>query len=95
MKGMNIFYPMDFDDNGLPMERLVRKKRKVKASNINREEFIAICQNVVESEEGKFRNLFNSIALSIDWNIEYRIISPISCKISQMSFLDLIRKGEV
>ena len=23
MKGMNIFYPMGFDDNGLPTERLV------------------------------------------------------------------------
>ena len=51
MKGKNIFYPMGFDDNGLPTERLVEKKRKVRASNMNREEFIAICQDVVESEE--------------------------------------------
>lgn len=95
MKGMNVFYPMGFDDNGLPTERLVEKKRKVKASSMNREEFIAICQDVVESEEEKFRNLFNSIALSVDWNIEYRTISPISCKISQMSFLDLMHKGQI
>ncbi len=95
MKGKNIFYPMGFDDNGLPTERLVEKKRKVRASNMNREEFIAICQDVVTSEEAKFRDLFSNIALSVDWNIEYRTISPISCKISQLSFLDLMNKGQV
>lgn len=95
MKGMNIFYPMGFDDNGLPTERLVEKKRKVKASSMNREEFVAICKDVVESEEEKFQDLFNSIALSVDWNIEYRTISNTSCKISQMSFLDLMQKGQI
>ncbi len=95
MKGMNIFYPMGFDDNGLPTERLVEKKRKVKASKMNREEFIAICKDVVESEEEKFHSLFNSIALSVDWNIEYRTISDTSCKISQMSFLDLMQKNQI
>lgn len=95
MKGLNIFYPMGFDDNGLPTERLVEKKKKVRASNMDRKEFIAICEDVVESEEAKFRDLFNSIALSVDWNIEYRTISPTSCKISQLSFLDLIQKGQV
>ncbi len=95
MKGMNIFYPMGFDDNGLPTERLVEAKRKIRASSMNREEFIAICQDVVEVEEAKFHDLFNRIALSVDWNIEYRTISPISCKISQMSFLDLIQKEQI
>ena len=95
MKGMNIFYPMGFDDNGLPTERLVEAKRKVRASSMNREEFIAICQDVVEVEEAKFHDLFNRIALSVDWNIEYRTISPVSCKISQMSFLDLIHKNQI
>jgi valyl-tRNA synthetase len=95
MKGMNVFYPMGFDNNGLPTERLVEKKRKVKASSMNREEFVAICKEVVESEEEKFQDLFNSIALSVDWNIEYRTISDTSRKISQMSFLDLMQKGQI
>lgn len=95
MQGMNIFYPIGFDDNGLPTERLVEQKRKIKANSIGREEFIAICKEVVELEEEKFRDLFNGIALSVDWNIEYQTINYNSCKISQMSFLDLIKKNQI
>lgn len=95
MMGKNIFYPMGFDDNGLPTERLVEKQIQVKASNMGREEFINICNEVVANEEKKFRSLFNHIALSVDWSLEYQTINPLSRKISQMSFLDLVKKGEV
>ena len=95
MMGKNIFYPMGFDDNGLPTERLVEKQKQIKAYNMGRDEFIKICEEVVASEEEKFRSLFNQIALSVDWSLEYQTISPLSRKISQMSFLDLVKKGEV
>lgn len=65
MMGKNIFYPMGFDDNGLPTERLVEKQKQIKAYNMDRSEFIKICEEVVESEEEKFRSLFNQIALSL------------------------------
>ncbi|MCC8468160.1 MAG: valine--tRNA ligase [Rickettsia endosymbiont of Eriopis connexa] len=95
MMGKNIFYPMGFDDNGLPTERLVEKQKQIKAYNMGRDEFIKICEEVVASEEEKFRSLFNQIALSVDWSLEYQTISPLSRKISQMSFLDLVKKGEI
>ncbi|ABV76639.1 valine--tRNA ligase [Rickettsia rickettsii] len=95
MMGKNIFYPMGFDDNGLPTERLVEKQKQIKAYNMERSEFIKICEEVVESEEEKFRSLFNQIALSVDWSLEYQTISPLSRKISQMSFLDLVQKEEI
>ena len=40
MRGYNIFYPMGFDDNGLPTERYVEKKYKINKSKVNRQEFI-------------------------------------------------------
>lgn len=95
MSGKNIFYPMGFDDNGLPTERLVEKQRDIRAANMDRAEFIKICEEVVESEEEKFRQFFKSIALSVDWNLEYQTISARSRKISQMSFLDLVQKKQV
>ncbi|KAJ6644955.1 Valine--tRNA ligase [Pseudolycoriella hygida] len=95
MIGKNIFYPMGFDDNGLPTERLVEKQKQVRAFNMDRQKFIDICREVVISEEEKFRCLFNQIALSVDWDLEYQTINPLSRKLSQMSFLDLIAKGEI
>ncbi|MFN7037999.1 MAG: valine--tRNA ligase [Alphaproteobacteria bacterium] len=92
MKGKTVFYPIGFDDNGLPTERLVEKIKNIRATNMSREEFIAICQEVVKDSEEDFRELFKSIALSVDWDEEYQTISRTSTKISQLSFLDLLSK---
>ncbi len=93
--GKTVYYPMGFDDNGLPTERLVEKITNQKASDMPREEFISICKEIIESEELKFKDLFQSIGLSIDWEQQYQTISPHSQTISQMSFLDLMNKGLV
>ena len=95
MYGKNVFYPIGFDDNGLPTERLVEKQRNIKAKNLPREEFIKICQEVIEVEEDKFRNLFKKMAYSFDWSLQYQTISKQTSQISQLSFLDLVKKGEV
>lgn len=95
MRGKNVFYPIGFDDNGLPTERLVEKVKNIKATNYDRTEFITICKQVITEEEEKFRQTFNSIALSVDWTQEYQTISDRSRALSQMSFLDLIQKNEI
>ncbi|MEI7668817.1 MAG: class I tRNA ligase family protein, partial [Pseudomonadota bacterium] len=94
MKGKTVFYPMGFDDNGLPTERLVEKEKKVRGKEMPREEFVKLCREVVKSAEEEFRNLFKSSAISFDWNQEYQTISDDVCKLSQESFLDLLAKGE-
>ncbi|MBS0235856.1 MAG: valine--tRNA ligase [Proteobacteria bacterium] len=95
MIGRNVFYPIGFDDNGLPTERLVEKIKDVRAAQMPRQAFIDLCQDVVQEAEEEFRILFRSIALSVDWNQEYQTISAESRKISQLSFIDLYNKGLV
>lgn len=95
MNGKNVFYPMGFDDNGLPTERLVEKQLKIRATDMSREEFIGKCLGVSEEARQEFRNLFRSIALSVDWAQEYHTISDASRRLSQLSFLDLVNKGHV
>ena len=93
MIGKNVFYPIGFDDNGLATERLVEKLRDIKAGQMHRDEFKKICHEVVADGEEEFRALFRSIALSVDWRQEYRTVSNDTTRISQMSFLDLVKKG--
>jgi valyl-tRNA synthetase len=94
MTGKNVFYPMGFDDNGLPTERLVEKTKKIRAVDMSREKFIEECLGVSEEARKEFRALFESIALSVDWDQEYHTISKEARELSQLSFLDLVKKGE-
>ena len=95
MNGKSVFYPIGFDDNGLPTERLVEKVKKIRAKDLPREEFIKICQEVVLEAEEEFRKIFKALGLSFDWGQEYQTISSQSCKLSQMSFLDLYHKRKI
>jgi valyl-tRNA synthetase len=96
MSGKDVFYPMGFDDNGLPTERLVEKIIEKKAGVFEAENghgsFVKKCREVVDEAEKEFEILFNSIALSVDWGQKYQTISPDSQKISQASFVDLYNK---
>lgn len=93
MAGRNVLYPIGWDDNGLPTERLVEKVKKVRGGTMAREEFVALCREVIPEYEQQFRDLFTRLALSVDWSREYQTISDESRTVSQMSFLDLYKKG--
>ena len=92
MKGKNVFYPIGFDDNGLPTERVVEKKIGKKANSMPRHEFRALCNQVVEEIEERFTESFKLTSLSLDWDQFYRTIDDRSTTISQMSFIDLYEK---
>lgn len=94
MKGFNVFYPFGFDDNGLPTERLVEKEFKIKAHEVSREEFRDKCMEVAKRYEEEFKNLFISAGNSADFSLCYSTVSPRVQKISQKSFLNLVRSGE-
>jgi len=93
MSGKTVFYPMGFDDNGLPTERLVEKEKKVRGRDMPRAEFVNLCREVVQGAEEEFRRLFKSTGISVDWKQEYQTISDDVRKLSQESFLDLAAKG--
>lgn len=93
LRGYNIFYPFGFDDNGLPSERLVEKEQGMKASEIGREKFSKLCYETTDKYEKEFQELFSRLGVSTDWDIHYKTVSPSTIKVSQLSFLDLIKKG--
>ena len=90
LSGYNVFYPFGFDDNGLPSERLVEKEIGKKAHEIGREAFSKLCYDTTSRYENEFKNLFSRLGVSTDWDLSYKTISPLTIKISQKSFLDLV-----
>ncbi|QQR48710.1 valine--tRNA ligase [bacterium] len=92
MQGYNVFYPMGFDDNGLPTERFVEKKNKTKAHLMKRSEFVALCLKETADIEKLFENLWRTMGLSVDWTKIYSTISDNVRKVSQYSFIDLYNK---
>ena len=114
MRGFNIFYPMGWDDNGLPTERRVQNVFSVRCEPsepydpnldvewgregdiipVSRPNFIDLCGRVVEEDEKGFKDTFQRIALSVDWNETYATIDERSRYVSQLSFLRVLERGE-
>ncbi len=95
MSGMSVFYPFGFDDNGLPTEKFVEKKLDIQAHNFKRSEFIALCLKETVEVEKQFEALWRRIGLSVDWSACYSTIDERSRYISQLSFIELYKKGFV
>lgn len=115
MCGKNIFFPIGWDDNGLPTERRVQnlynvrcephlhydpkfkaeRGRKGEPAPISRGNFIELCEIATKQDEEAFRHLWTRLGLSYDWEQEYATIDKRCRRISQYSFLELLKKGEV
>jgi len=93
MNGRNVYYPMGYDDNGLPTERLVEKRLGIRATEVGRQAFIEKCLEVSVEAEKDYEALWQRLGLSIDWRYTYRTIDAESRRAAQSSFIDLYRKG--
>ncbi len=95
MKGYNILYPMGFDDNGLPSERLTEKENNIKGIDMPRDKFIDICLKTTEKYIREFAHLWKRLGFSIEWDRTYSTIDERSRRISQRSFIQLYNAGKI
>jgi valyl-tRNA synthetase len=95
MRGKNVFYPMGFDDNGLPTERFVEKKYKVNIRKVGREEFVRLCLKETEVGGANYRNVWTTLGISVDWSLLYSTINKRCQRISQRSFIDIYGMGRM
>ncbi len=93
MRGRNVFYPMGFDDNGLPTERYVEKKYDIAPGSMKRSDFVALCLEETRKGAKTYEKLWRALGLSVDWTQTYSTIDARCQRISQFSFLDLYRRG--
>ena len=94
LKGENVYYPLGFDDNGLPTERLVEREEGIFAKDLPRSEFISKCNDTKDKYIKEFRELFTRLGISADWSLGYDTIDELSRRVSQRSFIDLVKKGK-
>jgi valyl-tRNA synthetase len=112
MRGKAVFYPMGWDDNGLPTERRVQNYFGVRcdpslpydpsfnppakpakhAIPVSRPNFIELCARLTAEDEKVFEHLWRYLGLSVDWEMTYATIDRRAQRVSQLSFLRLVRR---
>jgi valyl-tRNA synthetase len=95
MFGGGIFYPFGTDDNGLPTERFVEKTNNIKSKSMTRAKFIELCLKTLKEMTPTFVKDWKDLGVSADYDVYYSTIDKNSQKISQKSFIDLYKQGEV
>jgi valyl-tRNA synthetase len=112
MRGKAVFYPMGWDDNGLPTERRVQNYYGVRcdpslpydpafqpptepgkqAIAVSRPNFIELCNRLTAEDEKTFEHLWRHLGLSVDWSMTYATIDRRAQRVSQASFLRMLKR---
>src|SRR4029450_5849400 len=102
MRGRSVFYPVGWDDNGLPTERRVQNFYGVRGGPeppppkfpISRPNFVELCRRLTEADEQVFEALWRRLGLSVDWTLAYATIGEPARRASQLGFLRQLAAGE-
>lgn len=95
MRGYSVFYPFGLDNNGLPTELLIEKKLGIIAENVGRERFVSLVEKEIGEYNRNYIELFRKVGLSVDWSLLYETISKRVQRMSQLSFLELVKQYRV
>jgi valyl-tRNA synthetase len=93
MRGDRVFYPIGFDDNGLPTERYVEQAYGVRAVDMPRAEFTALCLGETRRVAERYEDLWRRLGLSVDWSLRYSTIDARCQRTAQTSFVKLHEAG--
>ncbi|MBV9204470.1 MAG: valine--tRNA ligase, partial [Actinobacteria bacterium] len=93
MRGERVFYPIGFDDNGLPTERYVEQAYGVRAVDLPRAEFTALCLAETRRTAQRYEDLWRRLGLSLDWSLRYSTIDARCRRTAQTSFIKLHQAG--
>lgn len=95
MFGKNVYFPFGTDDNGLATEKLVQKSKGLNLRKVDRKEAVQIVLDFLKEERPKFIQDWKDTGISSDFSKIYSTIDEYSRKISQKTFLDLVKKDRV
>ncbi|MFN8389331.1 MAG: valine--tRNA ligase [Bdellovibrionota bacterium] len=85
---------LPYQSGWLPKEA-PEKSDKAPQEEISRKNFIEACAKVTAEDEAAFETLWRRLGLSVDWKQQYATIDTHCRRVSQLSFLDLVKKDMV
>lgn len=95
MTGHNVYYPVGYDDNGIPTEILVHKELWDQAKDMDRKTFVTACLDVTAKYRDIYKSLRQSVGMSFDRSMTYSTISPFVQKIAQQRFVEMLQSGAI
>ena len=95
MRGFNVFFPLCFDVNGIPIEERVEKKLNITRKDIDRHKFIKLCSEFAEKNIKTMTDQFNILGESMDPSIYYQTNAEYYRRLTQISFIELYKKGHI
>ena len=93
MRGFNVHFPQGWDCHGLPTEVRAERAFNIKKREVSVERFREICVKLTTEYIEKMKSAMQAMGYSIDWSLEYRTMDPEYYKLTQLSFLQLLKRG--
>ncbi len=93
MKGCNVFFPLCFDGNGMPVETATEKKYGITKFSVDRKTYLKLCNDYANQFIETMTRQFEMLGMSLDPSIYYETHSPSYRKYTQISFLKMLARG--
>jgi valyl-tRNA synthetase len=93
MRGFDVFFPLCVDANGLPIEVELEKMHGVDPKEVGRKKFNEMCRRFAEQNAKKVIDQYKALSISMDDSLYYRTDSPEYRRITQITFIDLFKRG--
>jgi valyl-tRNA synthetase len=93
LRGHNVFFPLCFDTNGIPIEERVERKLGITRKDIDRQKFIKLCREFANANIAEMTRQFKILGESMDPTIYYQTDAEYYRRLTQISFIELFNKG--
>ncbi len=93
MRGYNVLFPQGWDCHGLPTEVRVERAIGKSKSEVPKEYFYKLCVEFTKNWIKPMKEAIRRLGCSIDWTSEYETMNPDYWRRTQLSFIEMYRKG--
>jgi valyl-tRNA synthetase len=92
-KGFKVIFPIGIDRNGIPVELYTEKKYKIRMRNMDRKEFLKLCQHTLDETEKEFIEILKSLGISANFKETFHTDSIEYRTLTQSTFIEMWKKG--